>query len=155
MSISNLPYRIEENITPGGNSGPIGCMERCRDNVDCKVNYFILDNWISMVFRDTSTTMDMTWKHVLFTRILKINFFQMWKVVRPELSVENQMIHTMIHFRLLDESVKITIATNLSKYSYPLIKFLICPRSSNKLLWPLRTETQTRGPKITILSSQN
>ena len=43
MSIHNLPYRIEENITPGGNSGPIGCMERCRDNSDCKVNYFILD----------------------------------------------------------------------------------------------------------------
>ena len=70
-----------------------------------------------MAFRDTSTTMDMTWKHVLFTRILKINFFQ-WarKMVRPELSVENQMIYTMIHFRLLDESVKTTIATNLSKY---------------------------------------
>ena len=69
-----------------------------------------------MVFRDISTTMDMTWKHVLFTRILKINFFQLRKMARPELSVENQMIHTMIHFRLLDESVKTTIATNLSKY---------------------------------------
>jgi len=136
MSIHNLPYRIEENITPGGNSGPIGCMERCRDNSDCKVNYFILDYWISMVFRDTSTTMGIWSKHVLFTRILMINFFHLWKMVRPEFSVKVKLIHTMIHFRLLDESVKTTIATNLRKYSYPLIKFLICPRSSNKILTP-------------------
>ena len=46
MSIDNIPYRLEQTITYGGTeetvaSGPIGCMERCRDNSDCKVYSFV------------------------------------------------------------------------------------------------------------------
>ena len=78
--------------------------------------------------------MDTIREDVLFIRIQKIISFHLRKMVRSELFVDIQTIHTMTQLHLLDESVRISIATNHKKQYFPLINFISLPRSWNKLL---------------------
>ena len=131
MSIDNIPYRLEQTITHGGTeetiaSGPIGCMERCRDNSDCKVwciskySNPVIDNSKSAIFRDSFSTLDIRSKRVPFTRILTINFFHLRQVVRVDVSVNVQM-NTSNQLPLLDGSAKTSTATNHSEHFHQLI----------------------------------